>query len=45
MAIVAQALGQENVPAGSIPPELAVTPVEMVRELERCDIQVKMSWS
>ena len=43
MAIVAQALGQGNVPVGAIPPELAVTPTEMVRELAKRDIQVKVS--
>ena len=45
MAIVAQSLGQGNVPAGAIPPELAVTAAKMVRELEKRDIQVKMSWA
>ncbi len=45
MAIVAQSLGLGNVPVGAIPPELAVTPTEMVRELGKRDIQVKMSWA
>ena len=43
MAIVAQSLGQGNVPAGAIPPELAVTAAEMVRELEKRDIHVRVS--
>ena len=45
MAIVAQALGQGEVPPGAVPPELAVTPTRMVHELEKRDIQVKTSWA
>ncbi len=43
MAIVAQALGKGNVPPGAVPPELAVTPAEMVRQLERRKILVRVS--